>query len=167
MLHILNSSSAFFSHSKEFTKLFCYLLNCTTKSLITIAAISPDSPSANVVWKSACLVLKKSDRCRLTAAFFTCLFRRAFSATTTTSGGYFTNFAWLWWLFFRKWMMLYDINFKDQWCVDLDHMHMSGISNGGMLLWNIAAQVPDGFGKFWNKSKLNCTNSRFCNLFGY
>ena len=25
-------------------------------------------------------------------------------------------------------------------------MHMSGISNGGMLLWNIAAQVPDGFG---------------------
>ena len=35
---------------------------------------------------------------------------------------------------------------KDQWCVDLDQMHMSGISNGGMLLWNIAAQVPDGFG---------------------
>ena len=35
---------------------------------------------------------------------------------------------------------------KDHWCVDLDHMHISGISNGGMLLWNIATQVPDGFG---------------------
>lgn len=36
---------------------------------------------------------------------------------------------------------------KDDWCVDLDQMHMTGISNGGMLLWNIAAQIPDGFGK--------------------
>ena len=50
-------------------------------------------------------------------------------------------------------VILHDVNFKDQWCVDLDHMHMSGISNGGMLLWNIAAQVADGFGKFETKKR--------------
>ena len=41
---------------------------------------------------------------------------------------------------------------KDQWCVDLDQMHMSGISNGGMLLWNIAAQGAKYLGVFSSRS---------------
>ena len=35
---------------------------------------------------------------------------------------------------------------KESWCLDLDHMHMTGISNGGMLLWNIAAYMDQGLG---------------------
>ena len=34
-----------------------------------------------------------------------------------------------------------------QWCVDLDHMHYSGISNGGMFAWYIAATAIDALGK--------------------
>ena len=34
-----------------------------------------------------------------------------------------------------------------QWCVDLDHMHYSGVSNGGMFAWYIAATAKDALGK--------------------
>ena len=36
---------------------------------------------------------------------------------------------------------------KHQWCVDLDHMHYSGVSNGGMFAWYIAATATDALGK--------------------
>ena len=36
---------------------------------------------------------------------------------------------------------------KHQWCIDLDHMHYSGVSNGGMFAWYIAATAKDALGK--------------------
>ena len=34
-----------------------------------------------------------------------------------------------------------------QWCIDLDSMHMTGVSNGGMISYYVAATVTDGLGK--------------------
>ena len=32
------------------------------------------------------------------------------------------------------------------WCVDLDHLHLSGISNGGMFAYYVASTATDGLG---------------------
>ena len=54
------------------------------------------------------------------------------------------------------WTSCYDdIGFMDyiieeiteQWCIDLDHIHLSGISNGGMFAYYLAASATDGLGK--------------------
>ena len=34
----------------------------------------------------------------------------------------------------------------EQWCVDLDQIHMTGISNGGMFTYYIASNALDGLG---------------------
>ena len=50
---------------------------------------------------------------------------------------------------------------ENQWCVDLENKHISGISNGGMLLWNIMSQIPDALGEFDRQTeKSGLTNSR-------
>ena len=39
-----------------------------------------------------------------------------------------------------------------RWCLDLDSIHLSGISNGGMFAYFLAAMSDDGIGKkiiFW------------------
>ena len=35
-----------------------------------------------------------------------------------------------------------------QWCIDLDSMHMTGVSNGGMISYYVASTVTDGLGKY-------------------
>merc|ERR1719510_2181657 len=34
----------------------------------------------------------------------------------------------------------------EQWCVDMDQLHMSGVSNGGMFIYYLATSVTDGMG---------------------
>ena len=34
----------------------------------------------------------------------------------------------------------------EQWCVDLDQIHMTGISNGGMFTYYMASNALDGLG---------------------
>ena len=39
----------------------------------------------------------------------------------------------------------------EEWCIDLEHLHMSGISLGGMFQYYIASRSTDGLGiKFIN-----------------
>ena len=43
-----------------------------------------------------------------------------------------------------------------RWCLDLDSIHLSGISNGGMFAYFLAAMSDDGIGKkiiFWQVFK--------------
>ena len=35
----------------------------------------------------------------------------------------------------------------EQWCVDMDHIHLTGISNGGMFTYFVAATTTDGLGR--------------------
>lgn len=37
----------------------------------------------------------------------------------------------------------------DEWCLNLDEIHLSGISNGGMFAYYVASLATDGLGK-WN-----------------
>ena len=34
----------------------------------------------------------------------------------------------------------------EEWCIDLEHLHMSGISLGGMFQYYIASRATDGLG---------------------
>ena len=48
----------------------------------------------------------------------------------------------------------------EEWCIDLEHLHMSGISLGGMFQYFIASRATDGLGK-----KTKVTLSTYFKLF--
>ena len=63
----------------------------------------------------------------------------------------------------------------EQWCVDLDQLHFSGISNGGMFAYYVAATATDALGKyqyintienFWKLEK-QCNHLRKSEAFSY
>ena len=52
-----------------------------------------------------------------------------------------------------------------QWCIDLDSMHMTGVSNGGMISYYVASTVTDGLGNCHNCCLQFFREIIFCNFF--
>ena len=57
----------------------------------------------------------------------------------------------------------------EEWCIDLEHLHMSGISLGGMFQYYIASRATDGLGNSFEVTlkkyfKLFVIPIRYCNF---
>jgi hypothetical protein len=41
-----------------------------------------------------------------------------------------------------------------EWCIDMDSLHLSGISNGGMFAWYLASTATDALGNFSDTGRM-------------